>query len=199
MADRNDGFSNVINQEGAAGRAAPTVHGGRERAGSVAVEFVDAARSAAESLLDQQRRQVAERVSGIAEALRSAARSLGDSENRVIGRYADQAAEQIENISRTVRTRRWNEIVADTEDFARRNPALFVLGAVATGFLVGRFLWLSTDGQRSGNAVAPESSRSATTRAVTAAVSSASGNGTTTGAGEAAGYGAGSSGAMEAR
>src|SRR5712671_6917068 len=97
-----------------------------ERETSVVAEFVDAARSAAESLLEAQKQQVAEKASGIAEALRSAAHSLDQSQNRAIAGYMDQAADHVENISRTVRERRWNEIVADTEDFARRQPTLFV-------------------------------------------------------------------------
>ena len=136
---------------------------------------------------------MAEKASGITEALRSAASSLEQSQNRALAGYVDQAADQVENISRTVRERRWNEIVADTEDFARRQPTLFVLGAVATGFLVGRFLWASTGGRHyRGDA---EASRSETTRQVSAAVSSGSG----IDAGEAVDHGAGSPGVMEDR
>jgi hypothetical protein len=177
MADRNDASSSMTSHGEAAGRVHATATAGGERAWSVVAEFVDAARSAAESLLEEQTRQVAERVSGIADAVRGAAKSLDQSQNRAIARYADQAADQIENFSRAVRERGWNEIVADTEDFARRQPTLFVLGAVATGFLVGRFLWASTAGQRHGSDATRGSARGDTTPAVTAAVSSASGAG----------------------
>ena len=70
------------------------VYASGERAANVVAEFVDAARSAAESLLEEQKQQVAEKVSGIAEALHSAARSLDQSQNRSIAGYVDQAAEQ---------------------------------------------------------------------------------------------------------
>jgi hypothetical protein len=40
-----------------------------------------------------------------------------------------------------VRAQRWNEVVADTEAFAKRQPILFVVSTVAAGFLAGRFLW----------------------------------------------------------
>jgi ElaB/YqjD/DUF883 family membrane-anchored ribosome-binding protein len=183
MADQNDATSMT-------GRSADL---SEERETSVVAEFVDAARSAAESLLEEQRQQVAEKVSGIAEALRSAAHSLEQSQNRALAGYVDEAADQVESISRTVRERRWNEIVADTEDFARRQPTWFVLGAVATGFLVGRFLWASTGGRHHpGDA---EASRSETTRQVIAAVSSGSGHD----AGEVVDHGAGSSGVVEDR
>jgi len=195
MADRNQGSLGPISGEGAAPRVYAAEGAGGEPGGNVVGEFVDAARSAAESLLQEQKRQVAERVSGVAEALRNAGESLDRSQNRVIARYVQQAAEQVEGLSRTLRNRRWNELLADTEDLARRQPTLFVLGAVATGFVVGRLLWTSTHWTASSRAP----SRAETTRAVTAAVSSGSGSGIGAGTTETAAYGAGSSGAMGSR
>jgi hypothetical protein len=161
----------------------------------VVAEFVDAARSSAESLLQEQKHQVAERVSGVADALRNASESLDRSQNRVIARYVQQAAEQVDGFSRTLRNRRWNELLTDTEELARRQPTLFVLGAVATGFVLGRLLWTSTRWGVSSQA----SSRTETTRAVTAAVSSGSGSGIGADAAETADHGDGSAGTMGPR
>ena len=194
MADRNEGSSSMISQGGAAGRLA-TGGDGLERAGNVVAEFVDAARSAAESLLQEQKQQIADRVSGVAAALRGAAQSLDKTQNRVISHYVGEAAGQVEGLSRTLAGRRWNEILADTEDFARRQPVWFVLSAVAAGFLAGRFLWATAGGAGDWTGTSREAARSQTTRAVTAAVSS----GSNTGTAGVEGYGAGSSGTMEAR
>jgi hypothetical protein len=172
MADSIDSSSRTVAQGGAAGRHG-TPPASADRAGNVVVEFLDAARSTAESLLEEQKRQVAERVSGLGEALRNAVGPLDRSKNAIIARIVGQAADRVESFARTVRDRRWNDLVADTEDFARRQPALFVFGAVATGFVVGRFLWIVTDRQL-GEREVP---RRDTTRAVTAAVSSGSGAG----------------------
>jgi ElaB/YqjD/DUF883 family membrane-anchored ribosome-binding protein len=191
MADTNDGAPGVIGERDAGG----TVPAGTETSTNVIVEFMDAARSAAESLLEEQKRQVAARVSGIAEALRSAAHSLDASQNTIIARYVDRAAGQVEGISRTVRDRRWDEIAAETEAFARRQPALFVLGAAAAGFLVGRLVWAATGIQPERTGATQQSSPGETTRTVTAAVAS----GSATGSEEMAGYAAGSSGATETR
>ena len=76
MADRNDASSSMITPTGATGRVHSTADGEREYGGSVVTEFLDAARSAAESLLEEQKRQIADRISGIARALRSAAQPL---------------------------------------------------------------------------------------------------------------------------
>ena len=191
MADRNDSSSSMLSPSGTVGRVHSTadLEGGRE--GSVVTEFLDAARQAAESLLEEQKRQIAERVSGVAEALRCAVQPLDRAHNRIMSRYVEQAADQVEGFSRNMRDRHWNELVADTEEFARRQPAWFVLGAVVTGFVIGRLLWTSTAGER--DRMAGPSASGSTARTVTAAVSSGSGTG------ELAGHGAGSSGTMEAR
>ncbi len=118
---------------------------GSERAKTILSELLDAARSAAETILEDQKLRTAERVSGMAEAVRCAAQSLDRSENRAIARYADQAADRIEDLSGLIRERQWSEIVADTEDLARRQPTLFALGAAAIGFLAGRLLAVPTD------------------------------------------------------
>jgi ElaB/YqjD/DUF883 family membrane-anchored ribosome-binding protein len=188
MADSNDDASGLTG-DGETGGAGARV----EPPKSVVDELVDAARSAAESLLEEQKRQIAERVGGIAEALHSAAHSLENSQNTLIARYVEETADRVEDISRQVRDRHWNEIVSDTEDFARRQPTLFVLGAMATGFLMGRFLWARTSEQRQASEAARELSQRETASNVTAAVSSASG----TGVGEAAGDGLTPSGARE--
>ena len=173
MADSINSLPGGVRQVGAADRVSGTAQASADRTGTVIADFLDAARSAAESLLEEQKRQVAERVSGVSEALRNAIGPLDGSQNPMIARLVEQAANRVGDFSLTLRNRRWNELVADTEDFARRQPTLFVLGAVATGFLVGRFLWTATQGQQRGQGAAPRSGE--TTRTVTAAVSSGTG------------------------
>jgi hypothetical protein len=185
MADKNEGSLGTMREDG----AAREVRASGETGGNVVAEFFDAARSAAESLLQEQKRQVAERVSGVADALHNAGESLDRSQNQVIARYVQQAAAQVETLSRTLRNRRWNELLVDTEDLARRQPTLFVLGAVATGFVLGRLMWTST--RWSASSQAP--SRAETTRVVTAAVSSGSGA-ATAGTAETTAHGAATSG-----
>jgi ElaB/YqjD/DUF883 family membrane-anchored ribosome-binding protein len=193
MADRDDASSSTITPTGATGRVHSTADTERGDSGSVVTEFLDAARSAAESLLEEQKRQIADRVSGVARALRSAAQPLDESQSHVIARYLEEAAAQVDHLSRTMRERHWGELVSDTEDFARRQPIWFVLGAAATGFVVGRLLWTSTGG-RHGTAWSSRSSEPAA-RTVTAAVSSGSG----TAAGELTGNLRPITGAVETR
>jgi hypothetical protein len=191
MADNDEGTSSTVADAG----TEVTADRRHERSASVVAEFIDAACSAAESLLEKQKRQIADRSEGIAEALHSAAHVLEVSENAALAGYARQAGEQVHHISRHVRDRRWDEIIADTQDLARRQPTWFVLGAMVAGFLVGRVVWVSSSGMRGGNGVDRQVSPGEEARTVAAAVAS----GSAVGPGEGAGYAAGSSGTVETR
>jgi hypothetical protein len=141
---------------------------GLDRAKDIIVEFACATQSAALSAANERKQRAAEQVGGVAEAVRAAARSLDRSQIPTAARYFDRAAGQVEDLAQALRERRWGELIGDIEDVARRQPVLFVVGAVAVGFLAGRFLALSP--RRQEAAPAPGA-------AVTAAISSASGNG----------------------
>jgi ElaB/YqjD/DUF883 family membrane-anchored ribosome-binding protein len=106
-------------------------------------------RDAAQSVLNEQKGRVADVVHDLAEALRRTAHTLEHEENATAARYADQAAAQIDRFSETVRRRELADFLAGTEDFARRQPSLFIAGAVATGFVIGRLLARPPEG---GNA-----------------------------------------------
>ena len=97
-------------------------------------------RDAAESLLDEQKERMAMAVQGVADMLRRTADTLERENNATAAGLADRAATQIDRLSETVRNRQLGEMVASTEDFARRQPALFIAGAVAAGFVLGRLL-----------------------------------------------------------
>ncbi|HUC67937.1 MAG TPA: hypothetical protein VMA53_21145 [Stellaceae bacterium] len=105
-----------------------------------AQRFGEQMRDAAQSVLNEQKGRVADAVHGLAEALRHTAHTLERDENPAVARYADQAAAQIDRFSETVRRRELADLLAGTGDFARRRPSLFVAGAVATGFVIGRLL-----------------------------------------------------------
>jgi len=97
-------------------------------------------RDAAASLLDEQKDRMASAVHGVADMLRRTADTLERENNATAAHYADRAAAQFDRLSETVRSRRFGDMVASTEDFARRQPALFIAGAIAAGFVIGRVL-----------------------------------------------------------
>jgi hypothetical protein len=105
-------------------------------------------RNAAEEMLEERKERAAESVHGVADALRRTAGNL-KGENEAIARYAEQAADTVARFSDTVRGRRLGDMVADLDDFARRQPTLFLIGAVAAGFIAGRFMAASAEREES--------------------------------------------------
>lgn len=97
-------------------------------------------RDAAESLVDEQKERMAVAVRGVADMLRRTADTLEREHNTTAAHYAGRVAAQIDRFSTAVREHEISEMVASTEDFARRQPALFIAGAVAAGFVIGRLL-----------------------------------------------------------
>ena len=103
MADRNNASSSMIASGGGTERAHAADMADRHD-GSVITEFVDAARSAAESLLEEQKRQIADTVEAVGEALRCATHPLEQSQTRIIARYVEDAANRVQSLSHTMRT-----------------------------------------------------------------------------------------------
>jgi ElaB/YqjD/DUF883 family membrane-anchored ribosome-binding protein len=102
--------------------------------------FGEQLRATAHSVLKEQQDRMADAVRSFADALRRAADQLERDENRAVAHYADQAAAQVDRLSATVRNGDVADLVAGAEDFARRQPSLFIAGAVAAGFAIGRLL-----------------------------------------------------------
>ena len=95
-------------------------------------------RDAAESLLHEQKDRMASAVHDLADALRRTANTFEREQKVTAARYAGQAADQIDRFSATMRDQHMRDLLAKAEGFARRQPVLFIAGAVAAGFVVGR-------------------------------------------------------------
>jgi hypothetical protein len=90
------------------------------------------------SIVDRGKSQVAEQVDCAARALHNAAGDLEDSSPQM-ARLAHNAADQVERATDYLR-QDGRQILRDLEDFARREPLMFLGGAIITGVLFGRFI-----------------------------------------------------------
>jgi hypothetical protein len=124
------------------GRADEHAPASRSQSPRIAEQAVEDLRTAAGSLLAEQRSRAADTVHGIAEALHRTAETL-HREQMPIAPYADRVADQIDAFSARIREQRWSDLLADAEAVAHRQPALFLVGAVAAGFIAGRFMTAS--------------------------------------------------------
>lgn len=108
-------------------------------ASTVARDAADTARGHAEAA----KSSMADEVSGVASALRTAADQLrsGSPQERTFG----QIAEGLADASDAMREKDLGELVRDVTTFARRNPMVFLGGAVLIGFAATRFAKASSE------------------------------------------------------
>jgi hypothetical protein len=125
----------------------------KEQASNVAESAKGLASQAGGKLLssvEEQKAAGADFVSGVAGAIRRAANEF-DRDVPQAAQYMRLAADQIGTVSDAFRRRDLNQLVADVQGFARRQPTAFLGAAVVAGFAVVRFLKTSTAGASADN------------------------------------------------
>jgi hypothetical protein len=95
------------------------------------------------SSVEEQKAAGADFVSGVAGSIRRAANEF-DKDLPQAAQYIRSAADQIGTVSDAFRRRDLNQLVADVQGFARRQPTAFLGAAVLAGFAAVRFLRTST-------------------------------------------------------
>lgn len=128
----------------------------KDKAGEVANKAYEKASDQASSKINEQKSQIARGLSNVADNLRQV--DEGSNENQettaienMTGKYASTIAGKIEQMANYIESREAKEMLRDVEGFARRNPAVFIGGAFATGLLIARFLKTSGSGQNFSN------------------------------------------------
>jgi hypothetical protein len=106
---------------------------------SQAGEMGHAVQDQATHFLGEQKGMAADRIGGVADALREAGQQFAEREEGTLAHYTDSLAGQLDNFSTTLRDRDIGSIIDDAKQLAHRQPELFVVGALAAGFFLGRF------------------------------------------------------------
>src|SRR4051794_23175085 len=111
----------------------------RESASSGATSVVDQAHKAAGQVTQQAKQQATSQFESqkgraidslitLAQALRQTGQHLHEQEQGTFAGYVEQTAQRVEALTNHLRARDVPQLVTDTEDLARRSPAMF-LGA----------------------------------------------------------------------
>jgi hypothetical protein len=120
---------------------------------------VDKAKDMAMSQLSGQKAKAADAVSSMAQSLRQAGQGLEESQPPLpVHQYVNRAADQLEHLGTFLNEREITEVIGEVENFARRQPALFLGVAFGAGLLAARFLKSSGDGASGGSIGLPRGS-----------------------------------------
>lgn len=117
-------------------QAQQAVQQGQQMAGHV----WDLARNQFRSQLTGQKERAATSLEDIAHLVRQSGTQLRDQGHVGSGGYAEQIAGRIAQVAGSIHEKEIEEILADTEDFARHRTALFLAITGLLGFLLARFL-----------------------------------------------------------
>lgn len=94
---------------------------------------------AKEQLADQKSRAT-EQLGGIQEALKQTTETLRDNGQEPVANAVEQAAGQVERLNSYLQNRSVGDLLSDAEQFARREPGLFLGAAALIGLAAGRFV-----------------------------------------------------------
>lgn len=122
----------------------------KEEAIEKSQQVIEMARETTMDTLGQQKGRAAESLGSVASALRQAGEQLGSHDQQMIGRVANQAADRLEHFSTGLQDKSVEDLMGDAERFARREPEMFLGGAVVLGLLAARFLKSSQNRRRQG-------------------------------------------------
>jgi len=120
---------------------------------------MDEATRQAKSALSGQKEEAAGQLHGLAQALRETSGQLRDQDQGTFANYSNQVADQIDRVSSYLQDRDVNDLMRDAEDFARRQPELFIGGAFTLGLLAARFMKSSASDMDDGRTYSSSSTR----------------------------------------
>ncbi|MGH9373233.1 MAG: hypothetical protein ACRD15_17065 [Vicinamibacterales bacterium] len=125
--------------------------------------LVERARKSVTSQLSTQKDRATDSLGDLAQAVRRSTQSFRDSQQDTVARYIESAAGQIEQFSSRLRERDVTDQIRDVQQFARRQPAVFIAAAFTVGLVSARFLKSSGttsqyDGGRDGGVDEPNDS-----------------------------------------
>lgn len=158
----NAGGANQAKQKGGqvADKAKQTASQATDRAKEAASQATDRAKGTAGQLseraqetavtqLGSQKQRASDSLENVAQMLSGVGQQMRQSDQGQFAQYADRAADQVRRASGYLREHDVHDLVADGEQWARQNPAVFLVGAFALGALGARFLKSSSSSSAS--------------------------------------------------
>lgn len=133
----------------------------REKGRQTAEEVRNAARAQAEGMFDRQKGAAADQAESLSTVFRKMAKEFDAQDQSYFSGYANNIARTTDSISQRLREQNLDSLMYQLQDYSRRQPAVFLGGAIAAGFFLARFL--NSSQQRSSSHSSSGSSASTPT------------------------------------
>ncbi len=118
-----------------------------QKAQETAQQAVEQARSQAGTQLHS----VGSNIGSVAQSLRDTSNKLNQQGQQPAAKAVKMAADRLDSVSSYVQNTSVDEMLGQAQDFARRDPAIFLGGAFGLGLLLSRFLKSSKPTQSPGS------------------------------------------------
>lgn len=116
-----------------------------DHAKTAANDVLETGKARAEEELNYGKGVVAERMQHLAHAARTAADDLREHDQPMLASWAESAADNVSKAAGSLDGRDLGEIFGQVEDYARRQPAVFLAGVALAGFAAARFAKAARD------------------------------------------------------
>ena len=133
-------YDSATNGGSAAGEAKKIIGQAGETLKAEAQSFASVAGERMWAQADKAAQAATKTIGSLAQAVRRVGEELASNDQTPGSRWASKAASGLDDLSGALSNRRPEELLDSVRGFARRNPALFVGGAVLMGVALGRFL-----------------------------------------------------------
>jgi hypothetical protein len=134
------GASSSSGIQGATSAVSNMAQQASERVREQASHAVGQAQEHAQAFLSEQKVVAADHIEGVARVLHDTVDQLRQRSPGAVTDYAELAVGSLDSVASALREQDVRSLVGQVEDFARRQPVLFVAGSVAIGFALARFL-----------------------------------------------------------
>ncbi len=116
-----------------------TGSGTTEHAREEADRLVDKGKKHLAGRAEEQKKQASKRLEDLGAALRDTSDTLQENDQDSIAGVTKSVADQVERLSGYLQDRSVNDMISEAEQFARREPGMFLGGAALLGLIGARF------------------------------------------------------------
>ena len=131
------------NQESQAAGAA--TGGAMSKIKSEATAVAQGAKRQGQEQFETRKHAAADQTEKLAGVVERVADEFKDQDQQSLAEYAGQLAGSMKSFAENLRDRSLDEVIRDTQQLARNNPTLFLMGSVAVGIALSRFFKASAD------------------------------------------------------
>jgi hypothetical protein len=120
--------------------ASAPIGGAMNKIKSEATGVAQDAKRQGQEQFEAHKHTAADQTEKLADVVERVAEEFKGQDQQSLGDYAGQLAGSMKSFAENLRKRSLEDVIRDTQQLARNNPTLFLMGSIAVGIALSRFL-----------------------------------------------------------